>query len=56
MSAADERGFKSEIEITKDLTLPKLFVSSGKKVWRRKSRHEGEGVWCMAPCHMESIP
>ncbi len=47
MSAADERGFKSEIEITKDLTLPKLFVTQAKKFGDAKvaMREKEYGVW-----------
>ncbi len=47
MSAVDEQGFKGEIEITKDLTLPKLFVTQAKKFGDSKvaMREKEYGVW-----------
>ena len=47
MSAVDEQGFKGEIEITKDLTLPKLFVTQAKKFGDTKvaMREKEYGVW-----------
>ncbi len=47
MLAADEQGIKGEIEITSDLTLPKLFVSQAKKFGDSKvaMREKEYGVW-----------
>ncbi|MFH0960365.1 MAG: AMP-binding protein, partial [Pseudomonadota bacterium] len=47
MLAADEQGIKGEIEITSDLTLPKLFVSQTKKFGDSKvaMREKEYGVW-----------
>ena len=44
-----------EIEITKDLTIPKLFSASRKKILGQKSGHAGEGVWNLDPHHLETI-
>ncbi|MGC8602846.1 MAG: AMP-binding protein [Desulfomonilaceae bacterium] len=47
MSAADDKGFNSEVEITKDLTLPKLFVTQSKKFGASKvaMREKEYGIW-----------
>jgi long-chain acyl-CoA synthetase len=47
MLAADEQGIKGEIEITSDLTLPKLFVSQARKFGDSKvaMREKEYGVW-----------
>jgi long-chain acyl-CoA synthetase len=46
MSAADERSFKGEIEISKDLTLPKLLVRQCQDFGDRVAMREKEyGIW-----------
>ena len=48
MSAAGDQGFKGEIEITKDLTLPKLLVKQCQKYGDSKvaMREKEFGIWC----------
>ena len=48
MSAAGDPGFKGEIEITKDLTLPKLLVRQCQKYGDAKvaMREKEFGIWC----------
>ncbi|MGD9817317.1 MAG: AMP-binding protein [Desulfomonilaceae bacterium] len=48
MSAAGDPGFKGEIEITKDLTLPKLLVKQCEKYGDSKvaMREKEFGIWC----------
>ncbi len=48
MSAAGDHGFKGEIEITKDLTLPKLLVKQCQKYGDTKvaMREKEYGIWC----------
>ena len=55
MSAADEQHYKGEIDITKDLTLPKLLVSAVPEIRFGQSRHEGEGIRNMAARHMDRV-
>lgn len=47
MLAADKQGIKGEIEITSDLTLPKLFVGQAKKFGDSKvaMREKEYGIW-----------
>jgi len=46
MSAADERSFKGELEISKDLTLPKLLVRQCQKFGDKVAMREKEyGIW-----------
>jgi long-chain acyl-CoA synthetase len=48
MSAVGDQGFKGEIEITKDLTLPKLLVKQCQKYGDSKvaMREKEFGIWC----------
>lgn len=47
MSAADEQHYEGEIEITEDLTLPKLLISQARKYGDKKvaMREKEFGIW-----------
>ena len=55
MSAADEQHYKGEIDITADLTLPKLLSPAMPEIWRQEGRHAGKGVRDMAADNMGRI-
>jgi long-chain acyl-CoA synthetase len=45
----------SQIEITKDLTIPKLFLAAVQEIRQEQSGHEGEGVRHLASLHLAGL-